>query len=263
MYAIRKLVAAIALVVALPYLVVYLVLRHTQIATRYTQRLHDKLYTSMALFHSHAETHGVSYFIIGGSLLGAVRSRSIIPHDDDIDIAILDSDLSRLQNSLKDHDNLNLESFTEGMYKLRHKEYPTAFIDVFTMYRTDAGTYEFVPAWARRCWPMYWFHAFEMSQRELCAFGDLMVYRPPRELSIEYLQRSYGHDWQIPKFTHAHHWLVKVQHGAAAVMLDAVLAAIYLSMYVTLCVLRAKRHSCTTTTTTTTTATATATTVCT
>lgn len=40
-------------------------------------------------FHIAMMQHGLPYFLEGGSLLGAMREKDIIPHDDDIDVGII------------------------------------------------------------------------------------------------------------------------------------------------------------------------------
>ncbi len=63
----------------------------------YLAHIHRILYLLLAEADRICEKHGISYFLVFGGLLGALRHGDIIPWDDDIDIAMTRADFQRFQ----------------------------------------------------------------------------------------------------------------------------------------------------------------------
>ena len=82
---------------------------------------------------------GMDYFLAGGGLLGAARTGSFVPWDDDLDIFLARCDYERFIetfNRLNSIDGLvaSLYSAPTGVWnliKVRHKSIPSIFVDVF------------------------------------------------------------------------------------------------------------------------------------
>lgn len=60
------------------------------------RELQLKLLEIMNDFHNVCEKHGIKYFMIGGTMLGAVRHKGFIPWDDDMDVGIPREDYEKL-----------------------------------------------------------------------------------------------------------------------------------------------------------------------
>ena len=51
----------------------------------------------MAWFHDFCAEHGIRYYMLGGTMLGAARHQGFIPWDDDIDVGVINTDYLRLE----------------------------------------------------------------------------------------------------------------------------------------------------------------------
>ena len=104
-------------------------------STEQLKQIQSKEKEIFQAFISVCEQLKLPYFIVGGTLLGAVRHKGFIPWDDDIDIAMLRPDyeifLSRAQALLPDNiffQTIDTDPEYLGNYaKLRHNQ--TTFLE--------------------------------------------------------------------------------------------------------------------------------------
>ena len=68
-------------------------------------RLKQTLLQMLSWFHSFCEENGLRYFAVGGTLLGAVRHKGLIPWDDDIDLGMPRNDYERLEQLIGNRKN--------------------------------------------------------------------------------------------------------------------------------------------------------------
>ena len=53
-----------------------------------TSELQKKLLPMLGWFHDFCVAHDLRYYVLGGTMLGAVRHQGFIPWDDDIDVGM-------------------------------------------------------------------------------------------------------------------------------------------------------------------------------
>lgn len=64
----------------------------------YLKKIHEEILEIMDMFHDVCAKNNLQYYLIGGTLLGAVRHKGFIPWDDDLDVVMPRTDYERLIN---------------------------------------------------------------------------------------------------------------------------------------------------------------------
>jgi phosphorylcholine metabolism protein LicD len=172
--------------------------------------VNHQLYQLMRDVHDLFEKHTIFYWIEGGTLMGAVRHKGLIPWDDDLDIAIKEADASALED-LED----TLEKLGYGLQKCflgyriflreglpmqwvnphnpdyQNLRYPC--IDIF-VFKREGERYISAFEACRTIWPKDWFNAADVESRQLYTFGNFQVWGPRNP--EDYLNRFYGNTWR-------------------------------------------------------------------
>jgi len=133
------------------------------------------------------ESNNITFFAIGGTLIGAFRNGGLLPWDDDIDIGILEKDVDVIE-SFKDNEYY-FETVQYG-YKFKKKG-SNIFIDIM-VHINDDGKYHMKVNW----WPKEYIYEHELFPLKKHVFSDLSIYIPNN--SKDYLDRGYnGWDKEI------------------------------------------------------------------
>jgi lipopolysaccharide cholinephosphotransferase len=164
--------------------------------------------------------NSITYWIDGGTLLGAIRHKDVIPWDDDADIVVLESDKDKLLDLTQRLNGMGygLVSFWGG-YKIfplngvdikyynrnwqwnqdskdiKDSEtfnYKFPFIDVFFAKEFD-DMYHFSDDKVRRVWPSYYHETNDLFPLKRYQFNDFALTGPNNP--TPYLDKAYGKDW--------------------------------------------------------------------
>ena len=162
--------------------------------------LHAKLYNMMHDFDTFCNKNQIKYWAVGGTSLGMVRNKGIIPHDDDIDVGMLQEDFDKLEShssklradgyELVEYKDVDLQHNPLGLHlyklnKLNNKDY---WIDIF-IYKHQDHKYIYADDVAANSWPDEWYKENELFPLQRYKFGTFKIYGPKKPK--KFLNRAY------------------------------------------------------------------------
>ena len=176
-------------------------------------QLHSILLKAMLFrIHNEFEKTNIQYFLEGGSLLGCMREKDMIPTDDDIDIGIFEKDVYKIKQSLlkihgteielaKKHyiikfqdDSKIMKLYIENLWCENTKSgliFGTPTIDFF-VYRKAGENIKLENRGLRLQIKNCIYKKEEMFPLKLRKFGEIEVLTPNNPIS--FLKRYYGED---------------------------------------------------------------------
>ena len=152
-----------------------------------------RLYQMLKVIDQVFTEEGVTFWADGGTLLGAIRHGGIIPWDDDIDLAIMDSDKQKILLSQEKFQKWGFD-LVESNGNLRLFGYnPYAIVDIFLFSRDLLpGRILLTMPDARASWPGDWWFEEDLTEITRVPFGPITVPIPKQALRNALSQ--YGDD---------------------------------------------------------------------
>lgn len=148
--------------------------------------------------------YDISYFVIAGSLLGIERYQNRMPWDDDIDIAILDSELENFLQIPWEKYQLKLEKVFFG-YKIKYIDSKFPFIDVFIYQQSPEypQKIEMVSEKGRRMWPREQYYISDIFPLQTRIYDHIRVKCPYHIQNV--LDTAYPGWNKTIHFNNSHH----------------------------------------------------------
>ena len=172
---------------------------------------HILLKGMLKMVHNKLISHKIEYWIDGGTLLGAIRHKDIIPHDDDIDIGVNYVDYNvKIKNLIPEFEKMKIQVneitydlkvvespgiikiYIEGMWsQTDFKIVATPTLDIFS-WDVKKDKIQLSSIAQRKQFVNCFYLRSEMYPLKLYPFGEFEFYGANKP--IGYLNRYYGSD---------------------------------------------------------------------
>jgi len=162
--------------------------------------LHENLYNLMEYFDKFCQKHDIKYWAVAGTALGMIRNKGIIPHDDDIDVGILEEEVNKIEKLKTEIEN-NGYTFECGdkskpdiikFFKFDNKKVLKDYwIDIFIFKTSEENNdkYVYKNKDHQELWPTEWFYKKELFPLHRFPFDKLKINGPNKPNN--YLDRAY------------------------------------------------------------------------
>ena len=172
---------------------------------------HIKLRNLALVFKTIVKKADIKYCLVFGALLGSIRTGDLIMYDDDIDIALHETDLKKLRNTIKESDpKISIvRCFDGSLYRFHYKTDHSVFIDLFPLVLNTAGN-KYIYKGMMRCSFKDEFDIldpfdifYRLGKVEIDGVFTALKLTGPKD-GLTYVQQTYGTTWKQPKFTVVH-----------------------------------------------------------
>jgi phosphorylcholine metabolism protein LicD len=167
----------------------------------------EELYTLMNVAHSILLNNNILYYANGGTLLGAIRHKGIIPWDDDLDVEVGYRDFDKLLSAkvVKEFRDkgYTIKKHVEKLGKGEEYNWVKAvkgkagidFFPVEIVKERTTGRWrtKFSSPYVAKLWKKYYFYLDELLPLRVAKFGSGEILVPND--GKPYLTRGYGPDW--------------------------------------------------------------------